>query len=65
MNDSTHLEESESKPLHVCPICLHKLTWNLQVDPAEYCCKLGAFSEKYGFEDEAEYYSRAAKVLKK
>lgn len=65
MNGSRHADESESKPLHVCPICLHKLTWNLQLDPAGYCRKLGAFSEKYVLEDEAEYYSRAVKAPKR
>lgn len=33
MNGSNSLPESDSKPLHLCPVCLRKLCWNLRVDP--------------------------------
>jgi len=36
MNGSNHREESDSRPLHLCPVCLRKLLWNLQVEPLPY-----------------------------
>src|SRR5262249_31133159 len=33
MNGSNSLAESDRKPLHVCPVCLRKLCWNLRLEP--------------------------------
>src|SRR5207302_2667502 len=33
MNGSNHQEERDSRPLHPCPVCQHKLLWNLQAEP--------------------------------
>ncbi len=40
MNGSNNREESDRKPLHLCPVCLRKLCWNLQVEPVSYLEKL-------------------------
>ena len=33
MNGSNHQEEKDRRPMHLCPVCLRKLCWNLQVEP--------------------------------
>jgi len=63
MNGSNHLEESDKKPLHFCPVCARKLIWNLQVDPVAYFQKLEAFCRKHELKDEADYYAKAARAL--
>lgn len=35
MNGSNHLAESDSRPLHVCPVCLRKLHQSIGFDPLE------------------------------
>eukprot|EP00003_Mantamonas_plastica_P026023 TRINITY_DN520_c0_g1_i2.p1 TRINITY_DN520_c0_g1~~TRINITY_DN520_c0_g1_i2.p1 ORF type:complete len:312 (+),score=104.38 TRINITY_DN520_c0_g1_i2:280-1215(+) len=65
MNGSNHLEESDGKPIFLCPVCLRKLDFNsnLMHKPLPRYRKLLAFCEKYGFDNEAEWYaSRIAYV---
>jgi archaemetzincin len=64
MNGCNNLEESDSKPLHLCPVCLRKLCWNLQVEPVPYLEKLAAFSNKHGLNNESRWYRLAIKTLK-
>ena len=35
MNGSNHLAESDRRPLHLCPVCLRKLQWNIGFDLLE------------------------------
>jgi len=63
MNGSNSLPESDRQPLHFCPVCLRKVCWNLRVDPAEYLASLEAFCRKHKLEEEAEWYTRARKVV--
>ena len=35
MNGSNHLEENESKPFDLCPVCLKKLHYVLKFDIVE------------------------------
>lgn len=65
LNGSNHLEESESKPLRVCPSCFRKLCWNLRLEPVDYCRKLGGFFERQGLTDEAEYCRKAVEALQR
>jgi archaemetzincin len=62
MNGSNHREESDSRPMHLCPVCLRKLMWNLQVDPIPYLERLGAFCGRHSL-DEAGWYARAVGAL--
>jgi archaemetzincin len=64
MNGSNNQEESDRKPLHLCPICLRKLCWNLGVDPVSYLRKHEAFCAKHGFKEEVEYHRKAAELLR-
>jgi archaemetzincin len=63
MNGCNSLVEADRKPLHVCPPCLRKLCWNLQVEPVAYLKRLQAFYKKYGFADEAEWCGMALGAL--
>ena len=64
MNGSNHQEERDARPLHLCPVCLCKLCWNLQVDPAEQCRKLKEFYVESGLADDVAWCDRAAELLK-
>lgn len=63
MNGSNHREESDSRPLHPCPVCLRKLLWNLQVEPVPYLRRLEGFCRANGPEDEADWYNEAVEAL--
>jgi archaemetzincin len=64
MNGSNHQEEKDRRHLHLCPICLWKLCWNLQVEPVSYLRKLKAFCHRHGFDAEAGWYERALALLR-
>jgi archaemetzincin len=64
MNGSNSLEESDRRPLHFCPVCLRKLCWNLQVEPAPYLARLGAFCDRQGFAGEANWYEQASALVR-
>lgn len=58
MNGSNHLDESDDRPLHLCPVCLRKLHLAMGFDiPARYE-RLRAFFQEAGFKDEAEWLAR-------
>ncbi len=62
-NGSNSLPESDRKPLHLCPTCLRKLCWNLQVNPKSYLTRLKKFCEKHKLEEEVKWYQLALKTL--
>jgi hypothetical protein len=53
---------AESRPMHLCPVCLRKLPWNLQAEPGPYLRRLEAFCREHGLE-EADWYTRAVAAL--
>ncbi len=63
MNGSNHQQEKGRRPMHLCPVCLHKLCWNLQVEPVPYLTRLKAFCEQNGLEPERNWYERAIAAL--
>ena len=63
MNGSNGLAEADRKPLHVCPPCLRKFCWNLQVEPVPYLKRLQAFYKKCEFADEAAWCGKAVAAL--
>ncbi len=65
MNGSNSQEESDSRPLYLCPACLRKLCWNLQVEPVAYLERLRGFCQDNGLLEEAEWYRRALAALKR
>jgi archaemetzincin len=58
MNGSNHLAESDARPLHLCPVDLHKLQWSIGFDVVERYRRLREFDRQAGFEDEAEWLER-------
>lgn len=64
MNGSNHQGERDSRPLHLCPVCLRKLCWNLQVEPAAHLRRLTAFHREHGL-DGADWLEEAAGILER
>lgn len=50
-------------PLHLCPVCLRKLCWNLQVEAVPYLMRLEKFCRRHGFDGEAGWYAKACEAL--
>ena len=63
MNGSNHQEERDTRPMYLCPVCLRKLCWNLQVEPVPYLGKLEAFCRQNGLAPESRWYERAVAAL--
>lgn len=60
---SNHLVESDARPIHLCPVCLRKLQYNIGFDPVARYRKLKAFYEKYGLKPEAKWVSGRMKNI--
>jgi archaemetzincin len=58
MNGSNHLEESDRRPLHLCPVCLRKLQFSVGFDVAKRYEDLATFDKESGFADEARWLTR-------
>jgi archaemetzincin len=55
MNGFNSLREGDEKPIHYCPVCLHKLWWNLGFDVIRRYERLAAFYRKHGLEPDARW----------
>ena len=63
MNGSNHRQESDSRPLGLCPICLAKLCWNVRCDPAERYRGLLEFCRREGLGQPAAAFQKALEKL--
>lgn len=63
MNGSNHLQESDEKPLALCPECQAKLCWATGAKPAEQFVKLAQFCAEQGLEEERAFYERSLQAL--
>jgi len=63
MCGSNHREESDRRPITLCPECLAKLCWATRSDPAARYKKLADFFSKNGFNAEAEFCRRSIQAL--
>jgi archaemetzincin len=63
MNGSNHEQERDARPLHMCPVCLRKLCWNLRVDPLPYFRRMNTFCQQNGLDSETGWYARAMAAL--
>jgi archaemetzincin len=61
MNGSNHLEESDARPLHLCPVCLHKLYYTIEFDVRDRYMEILQFHEKEGFHKEAGWIIKRLK----
>ncbi len=57
-NGSNHLDESDARPLHECPVDLRKLHHSIGFDVPQRYARLVQFYRKAGFEDEATWTRR-------
>lgn len=64
MQGSNHLEESDAKPLYLCPVCLRKLQSNCKFDVAERYAALEAAASESGFKSEAAWFARRAAFVR-
>ena len=55
MNGSNHLQESDRRPLHLCPVCLRKLQFSVGFDVVKRYQALAQFDEQAGLDDEARW----------
>jgi len=63
MNGSNHLAESDSRHIHLCPVCLRKLQWNIQFDSVDRFRKLHKFYKKVGMQTEADWIEKRLKKI--
>lgn len=63
LNGSNHLRESDSRPLHLCPVCLRKLQHSIGFDIVKRYEELGTFYKKYGFNEEAQWVVERLKYI--
>ena len=63
MNGSISLEESDNKPLWLCPDCLCKLCWNLGIREKFFLSSQKIFWEKSGDKTLAEFYGKCLKQI--
>jgi archaemetzincin len=63
MNGSNHLQESDVRPMHLCPVCLRKLQFGIGLDVVDRYRKLCIFYETVGFAHEARWVSNRLKRI--
>jgi archaemetzincin len=63
LNGSNHLQESDSRPLALCPVCLRKLQHCIGFDVTERYHRLLRFYQKAGFHEEALWVSGRLKRI--
>jgi archaemetzincin len=63
MNGSNHLAESDARPLHLCPVDLRKLQWNIGFDILERYRRLMRFYAQAGFDDEVQWIERRIRFI--
>jgi archaemetzincin len=55
MNGSNHLEESDSRDLYLCPVCLRKLGWSTAFDVVKRYRELQSLYQKLGLKEDAKW----------
>ncbi len=63
MNGSNHLQESDSRPLLLCPVCLRKLQSSIGFDVVARYHRLQQFYSKVGFNFEQDWVTRRLKKI--
>lgn len=65
MNGTNTLAEADDQPLHYCPVCLRKLSWNLGFNVKERYHKLSKFYQSKGLNKESEWIEARLKDLQR
>ncbi|HUW19228.1 MAG TPA: archaemetzincin [Sedimentisphaerales bacterium] len=55
LNGSNHLQESDSRPMHLCPVCLRKLQYGTGFDVVSRYANLCRFYKNVGFDKDAQW----------
>jgi len=65
MCGSNHRQESDTRPLTLCPECLAKLCWATQTTPSQHYNSLMDFFTKNGFTAETQFCRESLQALNK
>jgi len=57
------LKESDSGPVHLCPVCVRKLQYSIGFDVVARYVKLFQFYKKVGFDDEVQWMGKRLKWI--
>jgi archaemetzincin len=63
LNGSNHQEESDRRPLELCPACLQKLQWNIGFDPKKRFEALAEFSADAGLSENLALVKESLEAL--
>jgi len=63
LNGSNHLKESDSRPVHLCPVCLRKLRYSIGFDVVNHYGNLFRFYKRVGFDDDAQWVANRLKRI--
>ncbi len=63
MNGSNHLQESDSRPLSLCPVCLRKLQSGIGFDAVARYHRLQLFYRNVGFSFEQDWVTKRLKKI--
>lgn len=63
MAGSNSIDESDRRPLWLCPECMAKIAWATRYDPREQHERAGSFARAHALTDEADFYERSLAVL--
>jgi archaemetzincin len=63
MCGSNNREESDRRPLALCPECLAKLCWATGCDPEQRYRQLAAFCKQHRMSSERDFYERSMRAL--
>ncbi len=63
MCGSNHREESDRRPVALCPECVAKVWWATRTDPIERYRKLAAFCREHGMEAKRKFYEKSLHAL--
>ena len=63
LNGSNHLKESDSRPVHLCPVCLRKLQYSMGFDVVNRYANLFRFYKRVGFDDDAQWVANRLKWI--
>jgi archaemetzincin len=63
MNGSNHLQESDSRPQFLCPVCLHKLHYSIGFDVVLRYERMLKFYDRAGFNPEARWVTNRLRKI--
>lgn len=64
MNGSNSMQETDESPIHYCPDCLEKISWNIGFGLGPHFKNLSAFYQRNGLLEEAEFMEKNNLALK-